>query len=170
MAEITPVALIPAATAIVGAILGFIFNMLLEKRKHHQAASMKVQDMEYERFKELRKAAVELAISASHVTRNRPGHGAKENFPDGLPHEEVRTAYLAVLLLTTSTQVQRTARSLVRVSWNVQEELAGRPRKRPQKTPGLPPIKEVREAVLPFFEAVRQEMGVTGELVDEPTD
>jgi len=75
-----------------------------------------------------------------------------------------------LLLLSESVEAQRAARAVLTVAWNEKAEALGLPRRRPRTEPDLGAAKELRRALRPFISAIRDELGVVGELAPEPED
>lgn len=121
----------------VGGTAGAVTNLVGGWLTRRQATRVAHDD-------QLRAQALEMADAATQVGE---GHDA---------HEKVRSAFTRLYLCTDSVEVVQAARQLVRTSWNVQEQLAGRTRQRP--SPGdIHPSKEIRAAVLTLLDAVRRE-------------
>ncbi|MDN3496921.1 hypothetical protein QL996_13345 [Planococcus sp. APC 4015] len=152
MTESTTVAAIVGAFA---AVLAALVAVLASVRANSTARRNALDDAKAER---IRTAAVALLDAAGR------GQG------DVAAHGEARMAYYRLLMVSSSEEVQRTARRLMRTSWNVAEEYSGRTRKRARPVPDMPASKEIRLAIRPVVIAVRRETGLLPEIEPELSD
>ena len=153
LTESTTVAAIVGAFA---AVLAAFVSVWASMRASSAARRNALNDATAER---IRAAAIALLDAAARV-------GQKE----AAAHGDARMAYYRLLMVSSSGEVQRTARRLLRTSWNVAEELSGRPRKRAKPIADMPDSKEIRLAIRPVVIAVRRETGLPPDIESEPSD
>lgn len=85
-------------------------------------------------------------------------------------HGRVRIQYERLLLMTNSTEVQQSARQVMRAAWNERQQGLGLERKRERRFGESSPVKELRAELREFTRAVRRELGLSEELIEEFSD
>jgi hypothetical protein len=178
-AAVVYAAFITGAVGITAAVTTGIFAVRNEKSRQRHADTTKTQELAEARTAarhtvlrltaaDFATTAVELAEHASAITRDPTNSDAV-----GLlwtANGNLRKQYQA-LLISESTDVQETARRVLRAAWNERQQALGKERKHNRLlSSDAAPIKEMRANLRPFVAAVRSELGVEGELAPDLDD
>jgi hypothetical protein len=178
--ELTPAVatLVGAAVALLGVVVAQFVTFRNErhrwKQEYELAAQKAGREFDDARREALRTAAAGYASTAVHevdlasALMKDPSQAAPTTELLQI-HTRLRTEYEALLLLSESIATQRAAREVLRVAWNERQEGLGLERKRP-RDPGVAPAKHLRRCLRDFTREVRQELGLSPELVVEPED
>lgn len=145
----------------------------IRSEEDRSLARLKVDD---ERLRRLRDEAASFSGAVlqqgEYVSLLRePGIGAdlvRQSLIDS--HGKLRIQYERLLLTSESVAVQSAARLVLRAAWNEREGGLGRLRKRERRFGHESPVKELRAELRAFTVAVRKELGMSEDLLEEPTD
>jgi uncharacterized membrane protein len=191
-------ALIAAAVALVAAFLTGLVALRVERRRQAHAIeeSRILRDHADRQARDLRNHADRQAVDAARTARLTLLRTAAADFSaaavrevelasqvseDGkdpaareelvAAHGELRWRYEGLLLLSESVIAQKAARQVLRTVWNEREVALGGNRKHQRVlAEDAAPAKELRANLRPFTRAVRVELGMTDDLVEEPDD
>ncbi|MBB5867119.1 hypothetical protein F4553_000498 [Allocatelliglobosispora scoriae] len=141
----------------VGAAIGFVPTLLIERSKQRHALQTRWDVPLFELCKQFVGAARQLVHLARHLDRapDPTGHALRVD----QAHSELRALFEQVRLLG-SGRLQEAARLVVHHAYAVRAVAEGQPDERAKDYPGTTPQARIKNAITEFLAAARDQLGV----------
>jgi hypothetical protein len=148
-----------AILLVIGAIIGFVPTLLIEKSKQRHALKTRWDVPLFDLCKKFIATARQLVHLARHLDRVPDRAEQLRRLDD--KHVESRGLFEQIRILG-SPDLQLTARMVIRHCYAVRAVAEGQKDARLKDYPGTTPEQRVKAAIRDFLEAARRQLGVTG--------